>query len=54
MDKYKSLMEGLAKLLLKSKLSNATWVGILDILKTDIILNSVCVIIDGKPLNNVD
>ena len=54
LDKHKELMEGIAKEIKKSRLSNSSVIGILEILKTDIILNKGCVIIDGKPLENID
>lgn len=54
MGKHKVLMEGLAKLLKESELSNASLIGILEILKIDLAINSGCVRINGKPLVNVD
>ena len=51
---HHDLMAKLAKTILKSKLPKSAVVGILEMLKVDIILNGGCVVIDGKPLNIAD
>lgn len=47
-------MNKIAKVMRESKLGRAELIGVLDILKTDLMINSGCVVLNGKCLRDIN